>query len=53
MKVGAGKLKGDKVQCGDLINSEWVWKRGSTLRVGRVGFSWMSFKNHDYSKHWF
>ena len=23
------------------------------MRVGRVGFSWMSCKNHDYSKHWF
>ena len=50
MKVGAGG--GDKV-VGIKLNSEWVWKRGSTLRVGRVGFSWMSCKNHDYSKHWF
>ena len=50
MKVGAGKQTTAKWV---LVNSEWVWKRGSTLRVGRVGFSWMSCKNHDYSKHWF
>ena len=34
-----------------IYNSEWVWKRVLTLRVRRVGFSWMSCKNY-YSKDW-
>ena len=46
-----GVFIGSKAERG-VIASEWVWKRASTLRVGRVAFSWMSCKNY-YSKHWF